>query len=96
MDLLGKRYADPSFLLDGYIRTGRLCDFVPSVIKAKNEDEQWQFYLHKVFDKTYSDFKQEIEDMSNVQNMSESSMEATIKNSFTILGNFDPTKEGDE
>lgn len=65
MDLLNKRYsASPFLLLEEYIEAGCFAEFIDSLIDIVNEETEnetlWDFYLHKVHDKTYQDFLDEI------------------------------------
>ena len=99
MDLLSQRYASPCFLLNGMIQTGRLDefvdDFIVTVQKEKEEQVNWEFYLHKVFEGTFSDFVDELEINKNNQNMSARTIETTIQKSMDILNNFNPNKGGE-
>ena len=65
MDLLFVRYASPFILLDSFITTNSLNDFVNDffnfVIEERNEKSQWEFFLHKVYDKSWSEFSYDIE-----------------------------------
>lgn len=96
MDLLFRRYADPFSLLTGYIQTSRFCEFINTVCEQKIEDDRWEFYLHKVWDKTYTEFRDALQVSQDLQAMSESDMEATVKKSMAILGNFNPEAEEGE
>jgi hypothetical protein len=97
MDLLFKRYANPFSLLDGYIQTSRFCEFIETFLEQKVEDDRWEFYLHRVWDKSYTDFRDEMRRTQNAQSMSEADVEATVKQSMDILGNFNPEKgEGEK
>lgn len=96
MDLLFKRYADPFTLLSGYIQTSRLCDFIDSFYDQVQEDFRWEVYLHKVWDKSYSAFRESLQVTQDLQEMSEDDVEATVKKSMDILGNFNPHKEEGE
>ena len=96
MDLLFKRYADPFSLVDGYIQTGRFCEFIGAFFAQKNEDDRWEFFLHKVWDKSYADFCATLQVTQDLQAMSETSIEATVKKSMDILGNFNPDREEGE
>lgn len=96
MDLLFKRYANPFVLLDGYISTGRFCEFIGTFAEQHREDTQWEFFLHKVFDKTYAEYKHALQTTQELQSMTDADMEATIKKSMDILGSFHPNdKEGE-
>ena len=96
MDLLFKRYADPFTLLDGYIRTSRFCEFIRTVCEQKTEDDRWEFYLHRVWGKSYTEFCETLQVSQDTQEMSEDEMEATVKRSMDILGNFNPEPEEGE
>lgn len=96
MDLLFKRYADPFSLLNGYIQTSRFCEFINAFCEQKIEEDRWEFYLHKVWDKTYTEFCDALQTTQDLQEMSEADMEATVKKSMAILGNFNPEVEEGE
>ena len=96
MDLLFKRYADPFTLLTGYIQTSRFCEFINLFCEQKIEDERWEYFLHKVWDKSYSEFCKTLQLSQDLQTMSDADMEATIQKSMDILGNFNPDKEEGE
>lgn len=60
-DLLLSRYtADPFFVMDNLLQNNRLCDFIDNLVKKYNKDTtesiQWELWLHKVHDKSFSDF----------------------------------------
>lgn len=100
MDQLFKRYADPFSFMDGMIQTGRFCHFVESFMKTVSEERdtqlQWDFYLHKVFEGTFQDFRDGIKVNKQNQAMSEQTMETTIKSSMDILKNFSPETGGEK
>lgn len=92
MDLLFKRYASPFLFLNGYIQTGRFCEFISEFAEAVQESDEWQIYLHKVWDKSYADFKADIDNAQKNRNMSDSDFETTVQNSMNILGKLNPEK----
>ena len=96
MDLLFKRYASPFTLMDGYIQTSRLCEFIHAVVEQKKEDDQWEYFIHKVWDKSYSEFCEALRTSQEMQEMSYEDIETTIKKSMEILGNFNPEQEEGE
>ena len=100
MDLLFKRYASPFSFMDGMIQTGRFSEFVENLVKTVNneleEKKQWDFWLHKVWDGTYEEFQDEIQNNKKNLSMSKRTIETTIQNSMDILKNFNPQKEGGE
>lgn len=99
MDRLFVRYADPFSFINGTIRTGRFEWFVMSFMKTTNEEKEedtsWQYFLHKVFDGSYSDFKEQMKVRTNNQNMSERTIETTINESMNILKKLSPEKGGE-
>ena len=64
MDLLAKRYASPFLMLDEFIRLGQLHEFIKEVsdivAEEKKESIQWEFFLHKVFDKSFNEYIAEL------------------------------------
>ena len=99
MDLLFKRYANPFPFMDGMIQTGRFTEFVRSFLEKTNSEREeqtmWEFYLHKVWEGSFTEFKDGVENDRKNQQMSEKTMETTIKDSMNILKNFNPTKGGE-
>ena len=96
MDLLFKRYASPFSLLDGYIQTSRLREFIDAMCKQKAEDDRWEYFLHKVWDQNYPDFVKSTQTAQTLHNMSEKDVEKTIQESMNILQNFSPQGEEGE
>ena len=94
MDLLFKRYASPFVLLDNLIANASLSNFIDDLFKfigeEKQEETTWQFFLHKVFDKSWKEFCEEIE---SVDKAKEIDLGATIKKSYDMLNNFAPEGE---
>lgn len=47
------------------IRAGKLCDFVEGLVKRYNDEQRekviWEIWLHRVFDKSYPEFVEELE-----------------------------------
>lgn len=83
MDLCCQRYGSAGpFLLDGYIETGRFYEFVTELYELDNDTKTWELYLHKVFDKSFTEFK---ESLKPVEPMSKTKLEATINESKNIL-----------
>lgn len=93
MDLLFKRYASPFLLLDEMIATGRMLEFIDKITTIRNEEQEndtmWEFFLHKVFDKTYDDFLRDC-GKNKAQPVAEIDFETTIKTSVNILQDFKP------
>ena len=85
--------------MDGMIQTGRFFFFVRSFCKEIHKEEEektlWEFYIHRVFEGSFNDFRAGIENDKKNRSMSEQAMETTIKHSMNILKNFSPEKGGE-
>lgn len=99
MDQLYKRYADPFSFVNGMIQTGRFCEFVESFVDTLNEEKEeehtWNFFLHKVFEGSYRDFKNSIETDKQNQEMSDDDIEAALQHTMQIMNNFNPEQGGE-
>lgn len=84
MDRLFKRYADPFLFIDSLIISERFTEFVLELLEIENEEMMWEFYLHKVYDKSFDEFKESIKPVPKEQ------LETTVQNSRSILNNFNP------
>lgn len=94
MDLLFSKYASPFLFVDLMISDCRLCEFVDEIWTIENEKKTWDFYLHKVHDKSFDDFVDSIR--QNPKNeVSKEQLETTVKNSASILAGFIPTERGE-
>ena len=94
MDLLFTRYASPFVLLDNLIANASLSTFIDDFFKfigeEKQEETKWQFFLHKVFDKSWKEFCEEIDSTNKAEKID---LGATIKKSYDMLNNFAPEGE---
>lgn len=84
MDLLFSKYASPFSFIDILIDCGRFSEFIDEFYQAENEEKEWQFFLHKVYDKSFEDFKEAMKPQPVVN------LETTVKTSKNILDNFKP------
>ena len=62
-------------------------DFFDFVIEERKEKSEWEFFLHKVYDQSWSDFVKEIEQSENQKPID---LGATIVKSKNMLNNFTP------
>ena len=96
MDLLFKRYASPFILLESYIANNSFSEFVIEFIKNINEEENdkklWDLYMFSFSfqEKSFSDFKKAFE-KPKIEKINKHDLEATIKDSFKILSEFNPS-----
>lgn len=90
MDLLFSKYASPFLLLDGMIQNGEFSKFIDEFMNIHFESQKYEFYLHKVYDKSFKEFCDDLEnDMKNM-NVSQEQIETTIQESENILSGFIP------
>lgn len=95
MDLLHKRYASPFSYLDSLISNGQFNEFVQfllnKVSEEKNDAMLWEFFLHKVYDKSFSEWKSELSSERGAADvMDEAKKEEIIARSSAILNGFQP------
>ena len=99
MDLLFVRYADPFSFINGMILSGRFEEFVSSFMNTIHEEKEdetmWQYFLHKVFDGSYSDFRESLKVRTDNQHLSARTIETTINQSMNILQKLSPEKGGE-
>lgn len=82
--------------MNGYIQTSRFCEFIHAFGKQQAEDDKWEYFLHKVWDMSYPDYCKALQTSQDLHSMSDDDIEATVKKSMDILGNFNPEKEEGE
>lgn len=86
MDLLFRRYASPFILIDNLIATASLYDFIIKLDEIVNEERNWEFFLHKIYDKTWEEFKDSLKPVV-VKNIS---FNVVCDKSKNMLKNFTP------
>lgn len=76
-------------LLNHYICSGRLCEFIDEYInivnKERSDEKNWEYFLHKIFDKSYNDFLKEVEPPEEPEEVDMEQVETTVQNSMKIL-----------
>ncbi len=96
MDRLFSKYACPFPFIDGMIRTGRFESFVDDFMRQQFEDENeqktWEFFLHRVFEGSFEDFKQQLAENKANQTMTASEIETAINHTNSILKTFNPER----
>ena len=90
--MIFKRYSNPFSLIDPLIETNQFSEFIDTFNERVIEDIELQYWLHKVFDKSFDEFRNKIHNNSHAQTevMSEDEVKATINKSYDILSNFQP------
>lgn len=92
MDLLFSKYASPFLFVDSMISNGRFSDLIDTIWEAENDKRNWEFFLHKVHDISYSEFLESI----NGNPEPTEPLETTVKNSADILNGFIPENKRGE
>ena len=97
MDLLFQRYASPFLILDEMIHLQQLHEFVVTVTEKiseeKHEEIMWEYFLHKVFNKSFDEFLKETEAKKNEHTeMGNDEIKDVIADSKNILDSFDIEK----
>lgn len=81
-------------LINQMIRTKRLFEFISELVVIRNEelDEKasWEFWLHKDFERTFTEFMDAIKNSRVAENMSEKEQIALVKQSKDIASTFVP------
>lgn len=95
MDLLAQRYASPFLVLDEFIRLRQLHEFTTEILKTiadeKVHDARWQYYLHKVFDKSFADYVRSCENVQAAEKgMTNQEIGNVINESKKMLEGFVP------
>lgn len=95
--MLFHRYANPLILIDRMIQSNRLDAFVKGFVEIHNEEledrTQWEFYLHKVFDMTWTDFINTVKNGKKETQgaLSQEELESTVADSLNIINGFCPS-----
>lgn len=75
-------------LLNQMLQAGKMCEFIVEINDITAEEKHWDFYLHKVFDKSFADYLKEVEEPKMPETADMKQVETTVKNSMNILENF--------
>ena len=89
------RYANPLELLQQMFEIGQLNRFITEVgnivWQEKADHQQWDFWVHRVFDMEFSEYVQLCENsMQQAETSDNVDLGETIRNSFEMLENFQP------
>lgn len=90
-----KRYSNPFSLFDELIESNQFNDFITALNAKYIEDIEYDLWLHKVYNKSFEEFKKDISISRDAQAgyMEEKDIKATVKKSNDILSNFNPQQE---
>ncbi len=66
-------------------------DFIPTIINNHNDELLLDVWLHKVYDKSFEEFKKSLNtDVAQVEYLSGDEIKTTINKSKDILSDFKP------
>ena len=90
--MIFKRYSSPFSLLDPLIENNQLSDFITTIHNKYVEDLEYELWLHKVYDKSFEEFKKDMSISKDAQSgyMEDEDIKTTVKKSYDILSNFRP------
>ena len=78
--------------MDGMLRAGKLCEFVEGLVKRYNDEQRekalWEIWLHRVFDKSYPEFVESIDD--EPEQATPEQVRQIVAQSQSILDGFRP------
>lgn len=93
MDGLYKRYSHPLELLGGMLACGEFAHFVTEFVQKINNEDLYEVWLHKVYEKSFDEFKQSVINNAKNARMTEYEKTRAIRESNEILANFNPMQE---
>ena len=68
-----------------------LSDFIDTLVEKNNEDLELKVWLHKVYDKSFSEFTKNIHSQdAQIEEMDMEEAKTTVMKSYKILSNFQP------
>ena len=88
--MLFHRYASPFCLLDELILTGDFSEFINVFMTGREDELQWDYFLSRVYDKSFNEFKDEMNNTAKNYEMTKSNIETTIQDSMSIAMDFIP------
>ena len=65
-----------------------MCEFIVEINDITTEERHWDFYLHKVFDKSFAEYLKEVQKPAEPETADMKQVETTVKNSMNILDTF--------
>lgn len=91
--MLYQRYGNPMTLLQQMLEVRQFSEFMSEIIRIRNDElnekSAWEFYIHRVFDKSFKEFMDEIKTAPDPE-ASKGELETTIKDNFEMMENFHP------
>ena len=78
--------------MDSLIEYNQFSEFISTMINIRDDELLFEVWLHKCYDKTFNEFKKDIQLSSDAQAgyMDEDDVKTTVKKSKDILSGFTP------
>ena len=78
--------------MDSLIENNQFSEFISTMINIRDDELLFEVWLHKCYDKTFNEFKKDIQLSSDAQAgyMDEDDIKTTVKKSKDILSGFTP------
>ena len=90
--MLFSEYASPFLLVDQFIGVRMFSEFVTEIITIRNDKELWQFFLNKVENQSFNEWKASLPG----NEPDDEEIETTITKSFNLLNTFNPESQRSE
>lgn len=82
------------------LATGRFREYIGEIITLYNEEQQektiWEMWLHKCFDKSYSDFRNGLGMKTEKAAPTRDEQIETVRHSYEMLNSFNPLGAGED
>ena len=88
MDLLFSRYASPDALLNAIIEYRQFEHFITAMFEAENDRIQWEYWLHRVYGKSFAEYREDIKERDRSYAMTDGQVAAQLKSARDILRGF--------
>lgn len=93
MDLIFKRYSSPFLIINEMIINGQLLKFINKILDIQNDERVYDIWLHRVFDKSFEQFKEGLDIPSNSMPSRKNetvNVNEVVKKSLCILDDIKP------
>lgn len=90
--MLFRRYASPYLILDEVISGFRFCEFIDYIISDHKEQQQWDYWLHRVYGMSFSEYKQLCEKPKESYSMTDYQVSKVMSDTKKILKKIKPAR----
>lgn len=92
MDLVYQRYSNPLTLFDSLIENMMFSSYIDTLNEKAIFDFEFKVWLHKIDDKSFNDWRNEIHSTANARSdrIDENELKTTVLKSSNLLNSFEP------